>query len=129
MAFCPNCGSGVGDSDTFCRACRRQLTPPPSSTASAPSPPSFGPPLVSPSPTPSRNADYAVASLVLGLIGLGILAVIFARKAKKQIRANPTLAGKGMATAAEILGWIETGLIVSALFVVFLGPILVRTTG
>jgi len=65
-------------------------------------------------PTARRSSGKAVAALVLGLVGLflfgvvtGILAVIFAVLAKKDISLQPGLGGSGMATAGLILGIID----------------------
>jgi len=55
----------------------------------------------------------AVASLVLGIISViswcfgivpGILAIIFALQAKKELREKPWMSGAGMATAGLVLG-------------------------
>lgn len=53
---------------------------------------------------PGTNG-FAVASLVLGLVGVSLLAVIFGHVARSQIKRTAQ-AGKGMATAGLILGYI-----------------------
>lgn len=74
------------------------------------------PPVSQPTGIPSQtNAPGAVASLVLGIVGLfcfgivlGILAIIYSGKARKAIAANPGVyTGGGMATAGLILGIID----------------------
>jgi len=60
-----------------------------------------------------RTSGYAFASLVLGIAGFvvlplvpSILAIVFASKARDEIRANPSIGGDGLATAGNVLGWI-----------------------
>jgi hypothetical protein len=77
----------------------------------APPPQQYQQPMV---PMQLPNAPGAVASLVLGIIGmfcagliLGIIAIVKARGAKAKIAANPTMyGGGGMATAGLVLGII-----------------------
>ena len=59
-------------------------------------------------------SGWAKASLILGILGLtalpvigGILAIIFARIAKKRIMMSDTLKGDGLATAGQALGIIS----------------------
>lgn len=61
---------------------------------------------------------FAVASLVLGILGFfacgipAVLALVFGYRARKQIRASGGVqAGRGMATAGIVLGWVWLGLI------------------
>lgn len=117
---CPVCNAQVRTTARACGACGATLSPldgEPSPTASAhtiPAPPQ--------SPYPSdaypatvvhqaRNSGLAIASLVLGLLGLcgigSILAIIFGAVAIRQIdESNGALTGKGMAKAGLILGII-----------------------
>jgi hypothetical protein len=62
---------------------------------------------------PTMNAPGAVASLVLGIIGivfcgivLGPLAIWQSSSARKAINSDPTYGGGGMATAGMVLGII-----------------------
>lgn len=85
------------------------------------------------------SAEGAVASLVLGILSLalpilhlifavlginlvlGILAIVFGRKAKRAIQLNPNLRGRGMATAGLVLGIVSLALfIIGILFWIFL---------
>jgi hypothetical protein len=57
----------------------------------------------------ARNSGLAVASLVLGIVGvfinpLSILAIIFGAIAMSQTGRNPNLKGRGMAVAGLVLG-------------------------
>jgi hypothetical protein len=70
-----------------------------------------------------RTSGAAIASLVLGIIGLtvfplipSILALVFASRARGEMRAEPTVTGEGLATAGVILGWIGVALSVLGLF-------------
>lgn len=82
-------------------------------------------PEVGPSaPTQTPNNGMAVASMVLGIIGifLGILSVValaLGYSARRQIDAsNGTQGGRGMAVAGIVLGWI--GVVLWVLWVVLL---------
>ena len=56
------------------------------------------------------TSGFAIASLVLGIMsffGLGsVLAIIFGNIARRDIRRDPTIGGRGMATAGVVLGWL-----------------------
>ena len=72
-----------------------------------------------------RTSGYAIASLVLGIAGFfviplipSVLAVVFGRRAKDEIRTNSSIGGDGLATAGVVLGWI--GIALCALGVVIL---------
>ena len=72
-------------------------------------------------PAPKTNA-YAIASLVLGIVGpliVGhILAIVFGNRAKREIEeSSGRQTGAGLATAGIILGWVGVG--VGALFLLF----------
>jgi hypothetical protein len=54
-----------------------------------------------------RTSGLAVASLVLGIIGFSILAIIFGGVAIGQTGKDPNLGGRGMAVAGLVLGTIE----------------------
>jgi hypothetical protein len=54
-----------------------------------------------------RTSGLAVASLVLGIIGFSILAIIFGGVAISQTEKNPNVSGRGMAVAGLVLGIIE----------------------
>ena len=64
------------------------------------------------------NNGKAIASMVLGILGLvilyvvgPILALVFGHMAKNEIeRSNGTQGGAGMATAGIVMGWIGVGL-------------------
>jgi len=73
---------------------------------------------------PRINAPGAVASLVLGIVGLfacqiilGPLAIWQASKARYAMTSDPSLGGEGLATAGKILGVLD--LVVFALAVLY----------
>jgi hypothetical protein len=77
--------------------------------------------------TAARTSGYAIASLVLGIGGffvfpivLSILAIVFAAKARDEIRANPSVGGEGLATAGNILGWVGLAWAVAGLLLLLL---------
>ena len=79
--------------------------PPPISQWPGPPPQAFG--------APRETASNAVASLVLGIVGLVLCpliasaaAVALGTSAKRQIREDPRLGGSGPATWGVALGWI-----------------------
>jgi hypothetical protein len=75
----------------------------------------YGRPGAHPPAAARRNAPYAVAALVCGIVGilcagiiLGIIAIVCAVNAKNAIRRNPGMyTGEGMATAGLVLGIID----------------------
>ncbi|MEI8337280.1 MAG: DUF4190 domain-containing protein [Actinomycetes bacterium] len=70
--------------------------------------------------SPGTNG-YAIASLVLSLVGLcgigSILAIVFGNMAKKEIAISGE-GGSGLAKAGVIIGWIGLGIVVAYFAVV-----------
>jgi hypothetical protein len=109
--YCTKCGAQNPDDGKFCQKCGAALAqapapPPPPATAPQPAAAPSQPPAVT-----TRTSGLAVASLVLGIVGiflnfLSILAIIFGGVAIAQTSKNPNLKGKGMAIAGLILGII-----------------------
>jgi Domain of unknown function (DUF4190) len=75
-------------------------------------------------PAPRSNNGFAIASLVLGIVGVvftplslafllfaspGVLALVFGYIARNQIKKHGQY-GAGLATAGIILGWVAVGL-------------------
>ena len=80
--------------------------------------PAVGPTMPAPPPANQGTDGFAIASLVLGLLGGGVLALIFGLVARSRIKKNGT-AGRGMATAGIVLGILGIlGLIAVIVFVV-----------
>ncbi len=95
--YCPKCGEQNPDNSSFCGKCGAALT----QTASVPQRPL----------ETARTSGLAIASLVLGIVGifinfLSILAIIFGAIAMGQTGRNPNLKGRGMAVAGLVLGII-----------------------
>ncbi|MFC3494214.1 DUF4190 domain-containing protein [Glycomyces rhizosphaerae] len=94
------------------------ISPPPYDPYASPPPPyaPYGspPPYYWQPPMPGTNG-FAVAALVVGIVGLcfcfGFLGIIFGNVARRQIEATGQ-AGAGMATAGIVLGWIAVAWIV-----------------
>ena len=67
----------------------------------------------------AQTSGLAIASLVLGIVGLTVLplvasiaAIIVGYSARGAIRRDPMLGGDGYATAGIVLGWIALALFV-----------------
>jgi len=143
---CPNCGTEINDNRRFCGKCGTELnaapsapsTPPPpvappsswgapgtwgapgnSAPPAAPAPPAAEPDPFAPPDlyAPPRTNGFAVASLVLSLVGWlpcgvgSVLAVIFGFIARDQIkRSQGREHGSGMATAGIVIGFVAIAL-------------------
>lgn len=97
MAYCSNCGTELSEAAPACPKCGH-----PRATAASPT---------------RRTEGSAVASLILGILGLlacplilSIPAIILGNQAQTKIRNDPSLEGDGMARAGIILGWVGVGL-------------------
>ena len=96
----------------------------------APPPPPPPPPQPQPYPyqqhqtyvPPPRTNGTAIASLVLGLIGLGFIGIFLGYSARREIdRSNGTQTGSGLATAGIILGYLQIIAIVGLFAIAALG--------
>ena len=104
-----------------------QASPPPPAYAASPPPSPYG---YAQAPAAQRTSGKAVAALVLGIAGwlvapfiLSVLGIVFGALARKEIAANPSLGGRGMANWGF---WLSiTGL---AAWVVLIA-VLVATSG
>jgi len=114
--FCAKCGTQVEEGSKFCQKCGTpvgQTITQPQTASAQPQMASAQPVNFQPAAT-IKNSGMAVASLVLGIVGLvfpfipiipSILAIIFGALGMGQVnRSNGMLKGKGMATAGIILG-------------------------
>lgn len=75
----------------------------------------------------SQTSNFAIASLICGLLGWTILpllgsiaAVITGHMARKEIRFHPGMEGDGLAVAGLILGYSCLGLAVLSFLAIFL---------
>lgn len=96
MAYCSNCGTELSDAAPACPKC--------------------GHPRAVARVGGTRMEGGAVASLILGVLGviacplvLSIPAIIVGNQAQAKIGADPSLEGEGLARAGVILGWIGVG--------------------
>jgi len=107
--FCPECGAQIPDGSKFCSQCGRTLRTP-QRTSGEPQRVSQTTPS-----SPKKTAGTAIASLVLGLVGIffglitSILAIVFGGVALSQInKSEGEIGGHGMAIAGLVLGIIMT---------------------
>ncbi len=76
-------------------------------------------------PSPTGTNGLAIASMVLGIVGIcgigSILALVFGYRARRQIdESQGTQTGRGMAIAGIVLGWVGVGIVVVYLVVVII---------
>lgn len=121
--FCSKCGNQVDQGNSYCQKCGAVVSQP--LTAQ---PQSATAPLTSNmSVTAVKTSGMAIASLVLGIVGLfffpfipSILAIIFGVISIGQInRSNGVLKGKGMAVAGLVMGIIAV--VLSILLIALVG--------
>ena len=91
--YCPTCGDVVAGYCFQCRSAQLAYTGPKKTL-----------------PEANHAFIYAVVGLVCFGFVLGPIAIVKANSAKRQIAADPRYDGAGLATAAQIIGWIEVGL-------------------
>lgn len=92
----------------------------PADPAGAPPPPGYVPFGTPPAGGGRRTNGLAVASLVLGIVGIvlcflfipWILAIVFGAIAIKQCNADPTYTGKGLAIAGLVCGLVGMAIVV-----------------
>jgi hypothetical protein len=76
----------------------------------------------------SRTSGAAIASLVLGIVGVtvfplipSVLALVFGSRARDEMRADRGVSGEGLATAGIILGWIGVAISLLGLVLFLVG--------
>ncbi len=96
MPYCSSCGSQIAIDAVACPSCGR-----PQAGRAA----------------PRRTDGQAIASLILGIVGLimcplipSIIAVIVGNQAKTRLAMDPSLQGEELARVGVILGWIGIAL-------------------
>jgi uncharacterized membrane protein YvbJ len=92
--FCPQCGEKNPDGAKFCGSCGATLTAAAAPAAKA----------AKAVATKERTSGMAIAALILGILGISLLAVIFGGIAMSQTSKDPNLKGRGMAIAGLVLG-------------------------
>ena len=82
-------------------------------------------------PPPAQTSGLAIASLVLGIVGLfavplvaSVLAIVLGGKAREELARDPALAGEGLARAGVILGWIGVALVAAGFLLLVLATVL-----
>jgi VIT1/CCC1 family predicted Fe2+/Mn2+ transporter len=105
--ICTACQTENSDTAAFCSNCGGLLIKSATSTGSAAPAPTVAPTVQI---VPQTTSGKAVASLVLALLGLSLLAVIFGHIARGEIRrSDGRMSGDGLALAGLIIGWIGMG--------------------
>ncbi len=129
--YCGACGSEVSSDANFCGSCGKPRvaqqggTPPPPGAPPFPNPvaPPTGQQIQYVQVAAAKTNGYAIASLVLSLVGLcgigSILAIVFGNMAKKEIDARGE-GGLGLAKAGIIIGWIGLAGVVLYVLVVII---------
>ena len=110
---CQN-GHPISDGNRFCVACGAPAALPTGnqsfSSLNAPAPVSMATPTTGYAvAAAATTSGFAIASLVLGIIGGSILAIIFGFVALSQIKKSGAK-GRGMAIAGVVLGFVWTAL-------------------
>jgi len=90
--FCPQCGAQNADGAKFCASCGAGLTAPARAREAKT--------VV----TKERTSGLAIAALIMGILGISLLAIIFGAIAMSQTSKDPNLKGRGMAVAGLVLG-------------------------
>lgn len=130
--FCEN-GHPVAQGSRFCMTCGRPVA----SAASSPAFASTARPMPSPMYAPATGyaavgvattSGFAIASLVLGILGGAILAIIFGFIALSQIKKSGAK-GRGMAIAGVVLGFVWSALIVVLIIAAVIGSSYSRYSG
>lgn len=79
-----------------------------------------------PAPAPAqRSSGSAIAALIMGIAGIVVfpvifapLAIIFGKRAQREIAQDPSVGGAGMAKAGIVLGWIGVALVVISILII-----------
>ncbi|MCJ7426742.1 MAG: DUF4190 domain-containing protein [Dehalococcoidales bacterium] len=108
--FCSKCGEKNPANSKFCSKCGEPLNAVAApAEASAPR-----------AATGTRTSGMAIAALIMGILGISILAIIFGGIGISQTGKDPNLKGKGMAVAGLVLGILGMiGVIVWILAAIF----------
>ena len=117
--YCSKCGTQSSEGDLFCRKCGSQFsdaTPMPPPTPATTTQPRQNEVVT------KRKSGFAVASLILGIVGLIIspcliFGIVFGAVALGQTGKNHQLSGRGMALAGLCISVI--GIILWVLAIIF----------
>ena len=105
--YCSKCGTQSSENDVYCRKCGLPLNQEATTSTSAAVQTLASPvTIVVQNPPIQRTSGFAVASLVLGLLGIWPLAVIFGGVGISKTKEGLNVSGRGMAVAGLVLGII-----------------------
>jgi uncharacterized membrane protein YvbJ len=93
--YCSQCGEKNPAGAKFCSSCGAALVQSKVAPA-APAPAA--------TKTKERTSGFAIAALILGILGISLLAIIFGAIGINQTGKDPNLKGRGMAVAGLVLG-------------------------
>lgn len=134
MPYCTECGAEVSKKANFCNECGFKCN----SAGPGISNSDEDKDILKEYKRAKHTASGATTSLVIAIIGLffgpfiiifGIVAIIFALRAKNEIRANPALEGTGMATAGYVMGIIEVVLPIILILIGFIIGVIILGIG
>jgi hypothetical protein len=117
---CAKCGTRNPEGSSFCSKCGAVFSQTTSDSVRTP----INAPASTPQPgqetiKAQRTSGLAIASLITGILGISLLAIIFGGIALNQIGNDPNLSGKGLAIAGLVLGIIgfAAGIIMIIVFI------------
>jgi len=123
---CEQCGRELSPGDAFCQQCGKatgQSPLPPAGAQPTPQspgvPPQPTPPPMKSEPGPAKTSGWAIAALVMGILGFtclffvgSVMAIIFGAVARHEIhKSEGRLTGNGLATAGLVLGIVVVALV------------------
>ena len=114
--YCINCGKQSTAGDVYCRECGKplngeMLTAVPVSGPTANAPGAAAPLQSAPA---TKTNGFSIAALVLGMLGIWLLAIIFGAVGLSQTKKELNYTGRGLAIAGLVLG-----IVVGVLWVAF----------
>jgi hypothetical protein len=117
---CARCGTQNPEGSSFCSSCGSVLNQTSSEPVRTPiNAQESAPPQVQQTSVTKKTSGLAIASLVTGILGISLLAVIFGWISLVQMGRDPNLTGKGLAIAGLVLGIIgfAAGIIMIIVFI------------
>jgi len=101
--YCVSCGQQSTAGDVCCRACSKPLNGEVLATVLASGPAAAAPFQSAPA---TKTNGFSIAALVLGILGIWLLAIIFGAVGISQTKKDSHYTGRGLAIAGLVLGII-----------------------